>query len=207
MDNFDLLSIDWDNDPRRMERAQVVANQIINYIPNLKTMEGFEYGCGTGLLSFKLQQYLKNIILGDSSEGMLSVLEKKIQHNNISNMKPLKIDLSIDDLLEMKFDIIYTLMTLHHIIDIDKVIKAFFTILNPSGYLCIADLDREDGSFHGEDFDGHNGFDRPELVKKLAELGFVYVTDEICYEVVRKKEDCQEKRYPIFLMIVQKNNR
>lgn len=41
-------------------------------------------------ISFSLHKYLKNIILGDSSEGMLSVLEKKIQKNNITNMKPLK---------------------------------------------------------------------------------------------------------------------
>lgn len=204
MDNFDLLSANWDNEPRRIERAKVVAREIINNIPNMETLTGFEYGCGTGLLSFNLQQRLKRIILGDSSEGMLSVLEQKIQSNNITNMTPLKIDLSKDNLPEIRCDIIYTLMTLHHIIDIDAVLKAFFAILKPFGYLCIADLDKEDGSFHGEDFDGHNGFNRMELSKKLEGIGFRQITNKICYEVVKKNEDGQEKMYPLFLMSVQK---
>ena len=206
MENFDLLSIDWDKEQRRTERAQAVADQIINSLPDMSAMVGFEYGCGTGLLSFNLQKTLKNIVLGDSSEGMLSVLEQKLQKSNISNMLPLKIDLTKDDLPEKKFDIIYTLLTLHHIVDIDQVLESFFMMLNPSGYLCIADLDKEDGSFHGEDFEGHHGFDRVELLKKLEEIGFQSVTDKICYEVVRKKEDGQEKKYPLFLMIVRKLN-
>jgi hypothetical protein len=121
MENFDLLSINWDNEPRRLERAKVVAKEIINNISGLKELTAFEYGCGMGLLSFCLQPYLNKIILGDNSDGMLSLLEQKIQSNNITNMKPLKIDLSVDDLPKINSDIIYTLMTLHYIVGIDRV--------------------------------------------------------------------------------------
>ncbi len=46
-------------------------------------------------------------------------------------------------------------MTLHHIQGVDEVCKNFDTLVKENGYLCIADLVREDGSFHSEypDFD------------------------------------------------------
>ncbi len=36
------------------------------------------------------------------------------------------------------------------------IIDSFSKMLNPLGYICIADLDEEDGSFHGDGFNGHN---------------------------------------------------
>lgn len=59
MEDFDELALTWDNEPRRVERAKVVANDIIKAISNLDNMSGLEYGCGTGLLSFNLQPHLK----------------------------------------------------------------------------------------------------------------------------------------------------
>ena len=58
-------------------------------------------------------------------------------------------------------------------------------LLAPDGRLCIADLDHEDGSFHGEDFTGHHGFRRPELADQLAAAGFDEVTFGDCHEVLR----------------------
>ena len=43
-------------------------------------------------------------------------------------------------------------MTLHHIHDLSTVLAAFATLLADGGHLCIADLEKEDGSFHGGDF-------------------------------------------------------
>jgi hypothetical protein len=58
VENFDELALTWDNDPRRAERAKVVAEEIIKAIPDLDKMQGFEYGCGTGLLSLNLQSHM-----------------------------------------------------------------------------------------------------------------------------------------------------
>lgn len=204
LENFNKLALTWDNEPRRIERAQAVAAEIMIRIPNLKTMSGFEYGCGTGMLSFFLQPHLKNIILGDNSDGMLDVLRQKIQNQRINNMMSLKVDFETEEELSMKCDMVYTLMTMHHIINIEKVIKVFHKMLNPQGYLCIADLDEEDGSFHGNDFVGHKGFNQDELLKTLESHGFKRLSSAICYQNIRKLENGQIKKYPIFLMITQK---
>ncbi len=79
--------------------------------------------------------------------------------------------------------------------------------MKPSGYLCIADLDEEDGSFHGEGFIGHNGFDRAKLAAMIEKSGFADVQSNICYEVKKKNPDGTIRIYPVFFMIAKKQNR
>ncbi|MEF8722353.1 MAG: methyltransferase domain-containing protein [Candidatus Accumulibacter delftensis] len=67
---------------------------------------------------------------------------------------------------------IYTFMTCHHIADTDGLLRSLYALLAPSGYLCIADLDTDGGSFHGQEFADHNGFDRRELAAKAEAAGF-----------------------------------
>lgn len=199
VENFDLLATEWDNDPARIDRARMVADELIKDIKLADGMTALEYGCGTGLLSFQLRDSFKSITMADNSEGMLAVLLKKIMTAGVSNLTPLKLDLAVDEPLTTSYDVIFTLMTMHHVIDVEGILLKFRKMLNPSSYLCIADLDEEDGSFHGKGFDGHNGFDRRGLALKLESIGFRVVADRIIYQVV-KVRDGQERRYPLFLM-------
>jgi len=41
-------------------------------------------------------------------------------------------------------------MTLHHIKNISPLLKQFCSVLYPSGFLAIADLDLDNGQFHGD---------------------------------------------------------
>jgi hypothetical protein len=79
----------------------------------------------------------------------------------------------------------------------------FYSLLNPGGYLCIADLDAEDGSFHDGDFNGHRGFDRQELVQILTRSGFVDIGFSTVFEVVRGEAETL-RRYPVFLMVCRR---
>ena len=204
MENFDELALTWDKEPHRIERAKAVADAIRKNIPNLNQKTGFEYGCGTGLLSFNLHHDLKTITLADSSTGMLAVLAQKIQDQAIANLKLLQLDLTTDPAPPLSYDIIYTLMTMHHIVEIEPVLQKFHTMSNSGGYLCIADLDAEDGSFHGKDFVGHNGFNQERLASMLKRSGFSFLGSEICYEVVKRTETGATKKYPVFIMFGQK---
>ncbi len=204
MTDFDLMAKEWDSVPRRIERARAVAEAIKRSIHLSPSMKAFEYGCGTGLLSFELQPYLGHITLADSSPGMLAVLEAKVKSSGIQNMAPLRLDLSIDSLPQERYHLIYTLMALHHIPDTDRVLRGFYTLLANRGYLCIADLDKEDGSFHGAGFAGHKGFGRDELGNKLTKLRFHRVRFTTCYQMMREVET-GIKTFPIFLMIAEKD--
>lgn len=202
--DFDQKARDWDTDPIKIERAYAVAEGIKAGVSLTSHMTAFEYGCGTGLLSFALQPYLENLTLADSSTEMLAVLKEKIASSDIRNMTVMKLDLITDSLPRERFQLIYTLMTLHHLLYTDKIFRYFYTLLDVPGYLCVADLDTEDGSFHGTDFLGHKGFERNELVKKAQEIGFQKIRFTTIFKMTRGVGESR-KDYSLFLMIAEKH--
>ncbi len=205
MTNFDERAKDWDSDPKKAERARAVANAIRNLIPLSREMSALEYGCGTGLLSFALQSDLGQITLADTSQGMLDVLAEKISASGVDNMRATRLDLAVDALPAQRYSITYSLMTLHHIEDTNDILKKFHALLEPNGYLVVADLDQEDGSFHTDGTtDVHKGFAREALQTQVEAVGFTNVKFTTAYTIKKKIED-KEKSFPIFLMSAQKN--
>ena len=204
MTNFDERAKDWDSDPAKVERARVVAEAIRNAVPLSTNMSALEYGCGTGLLSFALQSDLGQITLADTSQGMLDVLTEKIAAAGVMNMHPARLDLSIDTLPAERYDLTYSLMVLHHIHDAKNMISKFHALLKTNGYLLVADLDKEDGTFHTDGTtDVHKGFERTELQKWVEAAGFVNVTFSTAYEI-KKDVNGAEKFFPVFLMTARK---
>jgi SAM-dependent methyltransferase len=203
---FDAKAKCWDSDPAKVERARIVANAIREEIKNSREFTAFEYGCGTGLVSFFLQPFLKKIVLADNSSGMVEILEDKIRIGSAKNMFPVNLDLSRENPPEEKFHLIYTLMALHHIHDTREILSTFYSILNSDGYICIVDLDREDGSFHGDGFDGHNGFDRESLVALAGKIGFRNIRFRTVLEVSKIVKGNEKRSFPLFLMTAQKQN-
>ncbi|MFO7642166.1 MAG: class I SAM-dependent methyltransferase [Candidatus Competibacteraceae bacterium] len=198
--SFDDKALTWDADPVKQERALAVAAALRQRIPLSTTWQALEYGCGTGLLSFALQADLGEVTLGDSSPGMLTVLEEKIGAAGLTHLHPLALDLTTDPLPAERYDLIYTLMTLHHVPDTVRLLRDFHTLLRPGGWLGIADLDQEDGSFHGAGFTGHNGFNREALRAQLFSIGFNRVDFSMGY-LMEKATDQGLREYPLFLAV------
>jgi hypothetical protein len=92
-------------------------------------------------------------------------------------------------------------MVLHHVIDIGNIIKKFYNLLNPGGYLAIADLYPEDGSFHGADFIGHKGFDIETLSNQIKEQGFTNISHRQCFVINKKTSETETKQFGVFLLI------
>jgi len=206
MSKFDEKAKDWDT-PESQERAEHIAEAIRGHVPLSNKMTAFEYGCGTGQLSFELRDELGPILLADNSEGMLEVLRGKIKKASADNMRSVKLNLTTDPLPDKMFDLIYSMMTLHHIPDTRHILNQFYELLNSGGYLCIADLDKEDGSFHGHDVDDvHKGFEREELANLAEQVGFSDIHFTTAYEMEREvNEKGETKIFPIFLMVAKKD--
>lgn len=206
---FDDKAKDWDSNPGFVERAHIIASAIKTAIQAPKCMNALELGCGTGLLSYFLKDDFGQIVLTDTSKGMLEVLAQKIERESIPNFHPLLLDLSSADYPDPnhKFDAVYSSMVFHHIADIDQVMKRLYQITNKDAYICIADLDKEDGSFHAHDplFDGRNGFEKEEIEQFLTRNGFKIISYQICHEMEKQRPDGTTARYSIFLIVGQKN--
>jgi ubiquinone/menaquinone biosynthesis C-methylase UbiE len=202
---FDIKAKAWDENPEHINRSKVIAEAIKTEVPFDPSFTAMEFGCGTGLISFSLRDHFSKITLVDSSQGMLNVLKKKISDGGITNMMPLNVDLMhTEDIKAGPFSVIFSSLVLHHIDNVEKVFKIWHSLLMEKGYLCIADIDSEDGSFHGHDFKGHNGFDRKWLEQLALSNGFSDIKFRTVYEIIRTDADGKERSYPVFLMVCRR---
>jgi len=199
MSEFDSRARVWDKDKIHLERSEAIALELQRMIPIQPSMKAMEYGAGTGLLSFLLKDVFSEITLMDSSREMIEVCKEKSDYFKTGHITPLWFDLEHQD-FDGKFDVIYNQMVLHHVTDIDLIFNKFHSLLNPGGYLAIADLYPEDGSFHGPDVKVHWGFDPAELAVKLKNHGFKTVEFQESFRMKRESGIV----YPIFLLVAQK---
>ena len=202
---FDNIAKKWDN-PRRIERAKIIAKEISRSLDNVEIKSAMEFGCGTGLIAFNLVDKIKNLTLIDNSEEMIQVVNKKISDFNFKNVKSI-----CDNITDMKikdtYDAIYSSMSLHHIVNVKKIIGKLYHLLDDNGVLCIVDLDEEDGRFHKneEGFNGHNGFNQQWLKEVVEEVGFKNITSRTFYNGI-KNIDGEDVQYSLFILSALKKN-
>ena len=201
MNEFDIKASAWDQNPMHWDRSVAIADQIKRLIPLNREMRALEYGAGTGIASFLLKDELNEITLMDSSVEMVRITQGKIESSEVKNLKVMKFDLEQDVYDDGKFDLIFTQMVLHHVSDVDSIIGKFRQLLNIGGFLAIADLYEEDGSFHGDGFTGHNGFNIDKLAEIIGKHSFGDVVHNTCFEIERKISETENKQYGVFLVI------
>lgn len=193
MIDFDALAATWD-DPMKLDRARKVAAAIAAGVPGLAGRRVLEYGCGTGLLGFALRPLVASVTMADASEGMLAEVRRKIAASGLDGLDPVKLDLATDPPPAARFDLVCSLMALHHVPDTAGLLRSLAGLLAPGGVACLADLDAEDGSFHGPGVDVHRGFERAALGRLLEAAGFARPRFETVFEVRR-----EGRTYPVFL--------
>ncbi len=199
MTYFDSRAREWDKDKTHMERSVAIAAELEKMIPIDYDMKALEYGAGTGILSFLLKDRFFDITLMDSSGEMINVCIEKAEYYKTNHIHPICTDIELTDYHE-KFDIIYNQMVLHHVNDVETIFNKFYGLLNSGGYLAIADLYTEDGSFHGTEVKVHWGFNPDNLSTILKYKGFKNIKCKTCFEIQREPD----KRFPIFLLSAQK---
>lgn len=199
MSEFDARAREWDKDKMHMNRSIAIAAELEKMIPIEPSMKALEYGAGTGILSFLLKDRFAKITLMDNSREMIRVCAEKVEYHKSSHIVPLFHDLEHAD-FEGKFDVIYNQMVLHHVVEVDVLLGKFYSLLNSGGYLAIADLFPEDGSFHGPEVNVHLGFSPENLAQTLTEIGFKSIQYQSCFDIVRDSG----RKYPVFLLTAQK---
>jgi 2-polyprenyl-3-methyl-5-hydroxy-6-metoxy-1,4-benzoquinol methylase len=115
------------------------------------------------------------------------------------------VDFEKGDRIAEKFNLILCSMVLHHVPDTLALFRIWQEMLLPGGWLCFADLDTEDGSFHGDNTGVfHFGFDRADLQKKLHSAGFHEIRDVTATNVPREVTGKGICEFPVFLMVASK---
>lgn len=203
--DFDRDASNWDQVPQRVQVASDIAHSMIRTLVLRPDMDVLDFGCGTGLISLVLQPFVHSITGVDSSQGMLDVFRRKILDNALQNVKASYLDLDKGDVLSGRYHLVVSSMTLHHIKEFRPLLKQFYQVLRPSGTLCIADLDLDDGQFHSSN-DGvfHFGFDREYLRLGFHESGFRDIRAFDAARIEKPVEGSNKRIFTIILMTGQK---
>ena len=199
--SFDARAQTWDDDPRRRKLAESVFAALERAVPLRADMAALDYGAGTGLLTLALAARVRRVLAVDSSAGMLAVLAGKARDGGFANVETLHADFAKDPLPAGPFDLVASAMTLHHVADVADLLRKFFALLAPGGRIALADLDAEDGSFHGPNAAGvhHLGFDRAALARQCAAAGFADVRFS---DAARNEKN--GRTYSVFLVAARK---
>lgn len=202
--DFDAVAATWDEEPRRLMLAQEVVTAICRELPLAKEMEALDYGCGSGLVTLGLQPFVGRITAADSSQGMLQVLSRKVRERGMTNVVTRFIDLE-QQRFEGSYDLIVSSMTLHHVDNVAGLIGSLVQMLKPGGWLALADLESEDGSFH-EDSTGvyHRGFDREFFSSVCSDYLLTDIRILTAATIDKSKGPADRRLYPVLLCLARK---
>jgi len=193
-DLFAHKSKSWDMNSKRVQNAKGIAELIIKNIKLDKTMELMDFGAGTGLLSYFVAPYVKKITAVDNSPSMLLEFKSKCDEF-VCETEVIEKDLS-EETIDRKFDGVISSMTIHHLDDTLALFAKFYAMLDDGGFIAIADLDSEDGSFHSDNTGvHHHGFDREALQLIAEEAGFKDVNFDIASTINKP-----HRTFTVFLM-------
>ncbi|HNQ38862.1 MAG TPA: methyltransferase domain-containing protein, partial [Prolixibacteraceae bacterium] len=203
MSEFDHKAREWDQNTQYHERAAAVAASLLEMVPLRPGLKALEFGAGTGLLSFTLAGHFREIVMMDSSSEMVKVMEEKVTQRQMHHLIPCFGELTEESFPPESFDVIYNLMVMHHVEDIPAILRRFHGLLRPGGWLVLADLYAEDGTFHSKGFHGHKGFDPQELRREVEAAGLLFKEVRPCY-TSRKEKEGVVREYPVFMMTALK---
>lgn len=197
--DFDLAANRWDEEPRRVKLAVEIAAAIKSRINLSPQWDALDFGCGTGLVTLELAAHLRSMTGVDSSCGMLDKLAEKITSSGIRNVQTQLRDLAAGKMPTGIFHLITSAMTLHHIKDPVKLLSSLTSHIHPGGWIALADLAAEDGSFH-DDPTGifHHGFSQQDLVTLLDASGYSHISVAQVATIIKG-----DRTYPVLLAVAQ----
>ena len=175
---FDDAAATWDDDPGHEHRQVAVARAIKEAVSLSRRMSAVDVGGGTGRLSILLADLVGSVVVTDPSAGMVRVARERIEAAGLGDrLRAVQADLTRDR-LDGTYDVVWSSMALHHVQDLEGLLRSVAALLVDGGRLAVADLDEDpEGAFHADkaDFDGHHGFDRRRLAEQLVRAGFADV--------------------------------
>ena len=196
-DNFKDKAQNWDKGSTRVKGAKTIADAICKNIQLEPHMQLMDFGVGTGLLGFEILPRVKKILGIDISQKMLEKLDKK--NTSTHYIEARNIDI-IQNPIQEKFDGVISSMTLHHVEDLKLFFQTIYKNIHTNGFIAIADLETEDGTFHSDNTGVfHFGFNQNALYNIVRNAGFTDVKFENINTINKPHKD-----FGVFLLTAKK---
>ncbi|MBI5833248.1 MAG: class I SAM-dependent methyltransferase [Armatimonadetes bacterium] len=203
MSRFDTLAPQWDTNPVRAALGTGVADAMRREVPFAPDWRIMDFGAGTGLVTLRLLDSVAEVVAVDCSTGMLDVLDDKLSAAGLTQVTTHRVDLTRAAWDGEPVDAVVSSMTLHHIADVPALLARLVGAVKPGGWLALADLDAEDGSFHGPDVDDvhHQGFQRETMAAWLRAAGCGEVRVADAHRVTRPDVHGIPRTYGVFVAV------
>ena len=196
-DNFKDKAQTWDKGSTRVNGAKTIADAISKNIKLESHMQLMDFGVGTGLLGFEILPQVDKILGIDISQKMLEKLDEKNSPKQYIETRNVDI---IKNPLEESFHGIISSMTLHHVENLELFFQMIYKNIHPNGFIAIADLEAEDGTFHSDNTGVfHFGFKEDALCKIVTNAGFKDVKIENINTINKPHRD-----FGVFLLTAKK---
>ena len=192
--NFDLKAVTWDEDAMRRELGATIAGAMITRLPLAPGLRVLDLGCGTGLVGLPIGLITGKLIGIDLSPAMVARFQAKVAGR--PGLTAMVRDLLRDPLPAESVDVAVSAMAFHHLPDPVAMLAALHRTVVPGGWLAVADLETEDGSFHSTEVVPHNGFDPADLATKATSVGWKNASCQRIHLVIKGGRE-----YPVFLLV------
>lgn len=211
-ERFNAEAAAWDSNPLVHQASKAAFDAIQERFPELgKTGEDaakdgldvLEIGCGTGLLSVLVAPHVRTIVAVDAAPGMINTLRAKLDNSEApKNIQPICVLLEEpeDRILppafqhdhggpRLKYDLILSHLVLHHIADLEGVLRTMLGCLKKGGSVALTDFEDfgpEARRFHPqarmEGVERH-GIQRAWMTGLMRKVGFVDVQVDVGWKM------------------------
>jgi SAM-dependent methyltransferase len=210
-ERFNQEAAAWDANPFVHEMSAEAWKALQKHVPclqsNSKDVDVLEIGCGTGLLSFLVAPAVHEVVAVDAAQGMIDVLRSKIERSDTKNIVPVAVLLEDPEDPKMPpadpsdksgprkcYDLITSHLVLHHIADLQPVLKTMLGCLKPGGEIALTDFEDfglEAKRFHPQSKMGgveRHGINVQWMTDLLQRVGFEDVNVVVAWNHKKKVE-------------------
>jgi 2-polyprenyl-3-methyl-5-hydroxy-6-metoxy-1,4-benzoquinol methylase len=156
---FNAEAAAWDSNPfvhkRSLEAWDIIQQKSPAFQAPGATPDILEIGCGIGLLTIPSSSRANRLVAIDAAAGMIDVLRTKLAApSSPANVTPLCLlledpedpalppaDPRAPDGPRLKFDLVTSHLVLHHIADVEAVLRTMLGCLKPGGAVALTDFE------------------------------------------------------------------
>lgn len=206
---FDAIAANWDANEARRRLSAALATAFERELRARcpEPPDVFDYGCGPGRSILPAAGAFRSVTGCDFSAAMLTEFRRNAAEAGLTHFDTIQCDLCRDPLPQGRYGAVTSAMTLHHVADVPALLHKLASLVLSGGLVALADLECEDGSFHG-DMAGvvHLGFDPVWMAAQLESAGFMQVHVRRAVHAVEKPGAGGVMRtFPVFLVSALKS--